>query len=123
LKIRNQKIKEKTMQNDSLKDKITPLLIPVALCLFAFFEAQAQVSLGGGESMVKDMKFIGNFASTAEDIIFIASKVIGAGLCLVGVKNIGSRNWEHAIPGLLGGSGLFFLPQIVEGLKAMGVSK
>jgi hypothetical protein len=117
------------MQRDSLDSHrahsqspygLTPrfLFTIVFLCLFAFLEAQAQVNLQ--DSMVKQMPFVGKFAATAEDIIYIASKVIGAGLCLVGVKNIGSRNWEHAIPGLLGGTGLFFLPQIIEGLKKIG---
>ncbi len=119
------------MQRDSLHSNSTPsqsrsrlcvtpgfLFTTVLLCLFAFLEAHAQVNLA--DSMVKDMPFVGKFAATAEDIIYIASKVIGAGLCLVGVKNIGSRNWEHAIPGLLGGTGLFFLPQIIDGLKKIG---
>lgn len=86
---------------------------------FGFEVALAQIELGG-KSMVKDLPFIADMAATAQDILFIASKVIGAGLAFVGVKNAGQRNWEHAIPAFVGGSGLFFLPQIVAALSKMG---
>ena len=81
--------------------------------------ALAQIDLGG-KSMMKDLPFIADMASTAQDILFIASKVIGAGLAFVGVKNAGQRNWDHAIPAFVGGSGLFFLPQIVSALSKIG---
>jgi hypothetical protein len=81
--------------------------------------ALAQIDLGG-KSMMKDLPFIADMASTAQDILFISSKVIGAGLAFVGVKNAGQRNWESAVPAFVGGSGLFFLPQIVAALSKMG---
>jgi hypothetical protein len=95
------------------------------LCLQAFGSdltqsvAFAQIDLGG-KSMMKDLPFIADMASTAQDILFIASKVIGAGLAFVGVKNAGQRNWESAVPAFVGGAGLFFLPQIVAALSKMG---
>lgn len=81
--------------------------------------ALAQIQLGG-KSMMKDMPFLSDMASTAQDILFLASKIMGAGLAFVGVKNAGQRNWDHAIPAFVGGSGLFFLPQIVSALAKMG---
>ena len=91
------------------------LLTPTFSSDFAF----AQIDLGG-KSMMKDLPFIADIASTAQDILFIASKVIGAGLAFVGVKNAGQRNWENAVPAFVGGAGLFFLPQIVAALSKMG---
>jgi hypothetical protein len=94
------------------------------LCLQMLSPEFAQVALAqidlGGKSMMKDLPFIADMASTAQDILFIASKVIGAGLAFVGVKNAGQRNWESAVPAFVGGAGLFFLPQIVAALSKMG---
>lgn len=88
--------------------------------VFVFAEvAFAQIDLGG-KSMMKDLPFIADMASTAQDILFLSSKVVGAGLAFVGVKNAGQRNWDHAIPAFVGGSGLFFMPQIVAALSKMG---
>lgn len=88
--------------------------------VFVFGEvAFAQIDLGG-KSMMKDLPFIADMASTAQDILFLSSKVVGAGLAFVGVKNAGQRNWDHAIPAFVGGSGLFFMPQIVAALSKMG---
>ena len=92
-----------------------------SILLDAFFSpaALAQIQLGG-KSMIKEMPFLSDMASTAQDIMFLASKVIGAGLAFVGVKNAGQRNWDQAIPAFVGGSGLFFLPQIVSALAKVG---
>lgn len=81
--------------------------------------AFAQIELGG-KSMMKELPFIADMATTAQDILFLSSKVIGAGLAFVGVKNAGQRNWDNAIPAFVGGSGLFFLPQIVSALAKIG---
>jgi hypothetical protein len=94
-------------------------LLALGTYIFGLDVALAQIELGG-KSMVKDLPFIADMATTAQDILFIASKVIGAGLAFVGVKNAGQRNWEHAIPAFVGGAGLFFLPQIVAALSKMG---
>lgn len=77
--------------------------------------AFAQVDMGG-KSMINDMPFIKDIASTAQDILYVAAKIIGAGLAFVGVKNAGQRHWDHAIPAFIGSAGLFFLPQIVAAL-------
>ena len=69
---------------------------------------------------MKELPFISDLASTAQDILIIASKVVGAGSAFVGVKNAGQRNWEVAIPAFVGGAGLFFLPQIIAALAKMG---
>ena len=87
--------------------------------MFGFEAAFAQIELGG-KSMMKELPFIADMASTAQDILFLSSKVIGAGLAFVGVKNAGQRNWDNAIPAFVGGSGLFFLPQIVSALAKIG---
>ena len=87
--------------------------------MFGFEAAFAQIELGG-KSMMKELPFIADIASTAQDILFLSSKVIGAGLAFVGVKNAGQRNWDNAIPAFVGGSGLFFLPQIVSALAKIG---
>jgi hypothetical protein len=81
--------------------------------------ALAQIDLGG-KSMMKDLPFIADMASTFQDILFLVAKVVGAGLAFVGVKCAGQRNWESAIPAFVGGAGLFFLPQIVAALSKMG---
>jgi hypothetical protein len=95
------------------------LLVPIFGSDFAQSVAYGQIDLGG-KSMMKDLPFIADMASTAQDILFISSKVIGAGLAFVGVKNAGQRNWESAVPAFVGGAGLFFLPQIVAALSKMG---
>ena len=99
------------------------LILLLCIQIFEFEFAQnvafAQIDLGG-KSMMKDLPFIADMASTAQDILFISSKVIGAGLAFVGVKNAGQRNWENAVPAFVGGAGLFFLPQIVAALSKMG---
>jgi hypothetical protein len=82
--------------------------------------ALAQIDLGGGTSMMNDLGFLKNLASTGQDVMFLAAKLIGAGLCLMGVKNIGTRDWGYAIPALVGGAALFFLPAIVAALAKMG---
>lgn len=93
----------------------------IALVLFVCGSesALAQIELGG-KSMMKELPFIADMATTAQDILFLSSKVIGAGLAFVGVKNAGQRNWDNAIPAFVGGSGLFFLPQIVSALAKIG---
>lgn len=82
--------------------------------------AQGGVDLGGGTSMMKDLPFLQNLGSTAVDIMFLAAKIIGGFLAFVGVKNIGQRDWDRAIPALIGGTLLFFLPQIITALQKMG---
>jgi hypothetical protein len=52
--------------------------------------------------------------------MFLAAKVIGAFLAFIGVKNIGQRDWRAAVPALVGGTLLFFLPQIIAALQKMG---
>ena len=95
------------------------LILLLLMQVFCFDFAFAQIELGG-KSMMKDLPFIADIASTAQDILFISSKVIGAGLAFVGVKNAGQRNWENAVPAFVGGAGLFFLPQIVAAFSKMG---
>jgi hypothetical protein len=95
------------------------LFLFLFMSMFGSEFAFAQIDLGG-KSMMKDLPFIADMASTAQDILFISSKVIGAGLAFVGVKNAGQRNWESAVPAFVGGAGLFFLPQIVAALSKMG---
>ena len=73
----------------------------------------------GGKSMASELPFVGTLAATAQDVMFVASKVVGGILAFVGVKNAGQRNWEHALPALGGGAALFFLPQIVSALSSM----
>ena len=90
--------------------------LSVALSLPAF----AQIDLGGGTSMMGELGFLKNLASTGQDVMFLTAKLIGAGLCLMGVKNIGTRDWGHAIPALVGGAALFFLPSIVAAFAKMG---
>lgn len=106
-----------------LRDTITIVFCGILVCIlsdsFVSLEAFAQIDLGG-KSMMKEMPFIADMASTIQDILFLASKVVGAGLAFVGVKNAGQRNWDHAIPAFVGGSGLFFLPQIVAALSKVG---
>jgi hypothetical protein len=97
----------------------TFLFIMLVVAMFGFEAAFAQIELGG-KSMMKELPFIADMASTAQDILFLSSKVIGAGLAFVGVKNAGQRNWDNAIPAFVGGSGLFFLPQIVSALAKIG---
>ena len=77
--------------------------------------AFAQVDMGG-KSMMNEMPFIKDIATTAQDILYLSAKIIGAGLAFVGVKNAGQRHWDHAIPAFIGSAGLFFLPQIVAAL-------
>ena len=89
-------------------------------CIAAQGFAQGGVDLGGGTSMMKDLPFLQNLGSTAVDIMFLAAKIIGGFLAFVGVKNIGQRDWERAIPALVGGTLLFFLPQIITALQKMG---
>ena len=81
--------------------------------------AYAQVDLGG-KSMMGDLPFISNFASTAQDLAFLFAKVAGGVLATIGVFQIAKRDWNHAIPALLGGSGLFFMPQIIAALSKLG---
>ena len=104
-------------------DGLTFLLCAFTVCILVdnifTSSALAQIQLGG-KSMMKDMPFLSDMASTAQDILFLTSKVVGAGLAFVGVKNAGQRNWDHAIPAFVGGSGLFFLPQIVSALAKIG---
>lgn len=92
----------------------------VLMCLAGQALAQGGIDLGGGTSMMKDMPFLQNLGSTAVDIMFLAAKVIGGFLAFIGVKNIGQRDWNHAIPALVGGTLLFFLPQIITALQKMG---
>ena len=94
----------------------TSFALSVALSLPAF----AQIDLGGGTSMMGELGFLKNLASTVQDVMFLTAKLIGAGLCLMGVKNIGTRDWGHAIPALVGGAALFFLPSIVAAFAKMG---
>ena len=96
-------------------------ILGVAIVVSAFCaSAFAQIDLGGGTSMMNDLGFLKNLASTGQDIMFLAAKLIGAGLCLMGIKNIGTRDWGHAIPALVGGAALFFLPSIVAAFAKMG---
>jgi hypothetical protein len=97
----------------------TFFFILLLVAIFGSEAAFAQIELGG-KSMMKELPFIADMASTAQDILFLSSKVIGAGLAFVGVKNAGQRNWDNAIPAFVGGSGLFFLPQIVSALAKIG---
>lgn len=90
---------------------VVVLILGVLQSQYAF----AQVDMGG-KSMINDMPFIKDIASTTQDILYLAGKVIGAGLAFVGVKNAGQRHWDHAIPAFIGSAGLFFLPQIVAAL-------
>jgi|GEM_PF-6007161 len=84
-------------------------------------QALAQgIPTGGGTSMIKDLPFLANLSSTAEDIIFLLAKILGAGLAFVGVKGIGRREFDRAIPALVGATLLFFLPQIIVALQKMG---
>jgi hypothetical protein len=78
------------------------------------------LDLGGGTSMMKDMPFLQNLGATTVDIMFLAAKVIGGFLAFIGVKNIGQRDWRAAVPALVGGTLLFFLPQIITALQKMG---
>jgi hypothetical protein len=94
-------------------------MIALVLFICGSESAFAQIELGG-KSMMKELPFIADMATTAQDILFLSSKVIGAGLAFVGVKNAGQRNWDNAIPAFVGGSGLFFLPQIVSALAKIG---
>lgn len=103
------------------------LSIAAAACAFVLMSLASQalaqnggIDLGGGTSMMKDMPFLQNLGSTAVDIMFLAAKVIGGFLAFIGVKNIGQRDWNHAIPALIGGTLLFFLPQIITALQKMG---
>lgn len=107
--------------NDSKRDHLVFLLFFFVFCvsILGFDPALGQIDLGG-KSMMKDLPFLADMASTAQDILFLASKVIGAGLAFVGVKNAGQRNWESAVPAFVGGAGLFFLPQIVAALSKVG---
>ena len=75
----------------------------LALCLqvFGVEFAFAQIDLGG-KSMMKDLPFISDIATTAQDILLVASKVVAAGLSFMAVKAAGQRNWEVAIPGFVG---------------------
>ena len=92
----------------------------LALCLHVFgLEcALAQIDLGG-KSMMQELPFISNIASTAQDIMIVAAKVVGAGLAFMSVKAAGQRNWEAAIPGFVGSAGLFFLPQIIAAFSKL----
>ncbi len=95
------------------------LVMLLLIAILGSESAFAQIELGG-KSMMKELPFIADMATTAQDILFLSSKVIGAGLAFVGVKNAGQRNWDNAIPAFVGGSGLFFLPQIVSALAKIG---
>lgn len=111
-------------QSDQNQKVVSVAVTACALFLMCIAgQALAQnggIDLGGGTSMMKDMPFLQNLGSTAVDIMFLAAKVIGGFLAFIGVKNIGQRDWNHAIPALIGGTLLFFLPQIIAALQKMG---
>ena len=90
-----------------------------ACALLVSASAYAQVDLGG-KSMMGDLPFIKNFASTTQDIAFLFAKVAGGVLATVGVFQIAKRDWGRAIPALLGGSAMFFMPQIVSAFSKLG---
>ena len=97
-----------------------PVFVFALMCVAGQALAQGGVDLGGGTSMMKDMPFLQNLGATTVDIMFLAAKVIGAFLAFIGVKNIGQRDWRAAVPALVGGTLLFFLPQIITALQKMG---
>ena len=107
-------------QNHQVLSTATAACAFVFMCLAGQALAQGGIDLGGGTSMMKDMPFLQNLGSTAVDIMFLAAKVIGGFLAFIGVKNIGQRDWSHAVPALVGGTLLFFLPQIITALQKMG---
>lgn len=96
-------------------------LASLALCaLVVSSSAYAQVTVPGGKSMMSELPFISNFASTAMDIALLIAKVGGGCLAVFGIFQVGKRDWNKAIAALGGGTALFFAPQIMAAMQKLG---